>query len=406
MRRCAEAVIALLLALAAYPSVGPATAADGVTWMRDYVRQREWLMFQHAVGNRASPETWAPPIIGGNPAKPGRWPFQVALLSANVAKNLDAQYCGGSLIAPRYVLTAAHCVDFLKRASQIQVLTGTQSLAIGGIRQDVAVFKVHPKWQPKTSDFDIAVVTLKHAVSGIAPVAMIARAQESQFSAPGTAAFVTGWGDIKPGSGTDYPSKLYEVQVPLVARAVCNGPDSYDGDITARMLCAGLQQGGKDSCQGDSGGPLLVADANGKFRLQAGIVSWGNGCAKPNFYGVYSRLAVLSSWANTVVASGHASADADACDALPYAARGGCYDAAIRAVQAEQRSYLERIGRDGSPEQAYAAQSAQRAWTMSLAGLCAFAESNGGAPGRNACVLSESRKRADALAENLAELGQ
>jgi uncharacterized protein YecT (DUF1311 family) len=172
------------------------------------------------------------------------------------------------------------------------------------------------------------------------------------------------------------------------------------------MLCAGLQQGGKDSCQGDSGGPLLVADASGKYRLQAGIVSWGNGCAKPNFYGVYARLAVLSSWANTVVANGYASADADACDALPYAARGACYDAAIRAVQAEQRSYLERIGRDGSPEQAYAAQSAQRAWTMSLAGLCAIAESNGGAPGRNACVLSESRKRADALAENLAELGQ
>ncbi len=112
----------------------------------------------------------------------------------------------------------------------------------------------------------------------------------------GTTTWVIGWGDTDRTSRDVYPDKLYEVSVPIVARSVCNGPKSYDGDITTRMFCAGVMAGGKDSCQGDSGGPLLVADASGAFRLQAGVVSFGYGCAVKNYPGVYSRLAVLGPW--------------------------------------------------------------------------------------------------------------
>jgi hypothetical protein len=235
---------------------------------------------------------------------------------------------------------------------------------------------------------------------------MITQSQEAQFAAPGTLVYVTGWGNLKARGKGEYPTELYEVQIPLVSRAVCNAPKSYDGDITARMICAGLSAGGEDSCDGDSGGPLVVADATGKYRLQAGIVSWGDGCAQRNLYGVYSRLAVLSSWAKTVTGASVAQVDADSCDATPTALRSACYDAAIVAVRAEQRDYLDRIRRDGSPEQSYAAQASQRAWSTSLASLCAFAASKGGELGRRACVLAEARRRADALAQNLAELGQ
>jgi secreted trypsin-like serine protease len=401
-----QAAAGLLLASIASLGCGCAVAGDGATWMRDYVRQRQALMLQRALGNRAGESGISTEIIGGRIAKPGRWPFQVGLLDAAVANNFNAQYCGGTLIDSRHVLTAAHCVDFLKKPSKLQILTGTQSLATGGTRRDVAAFKFHPQWNPRTSDYDVAVVTLKQAVAGIPPVAVIARAQEEPLAAPDTEAFVVGWGDIKEGTGTQYPTDLYEVQVPLVRRGICNGPESYDGDITARMLCAGLKDGGKDSCQGDSGGPLIVMDSTGRYRLQAGIVSWGNGCAEPNFYGVYSRLAVLSSWVHAIVAGGSGPTEADACDGVPLSARSRCYDAAIGSVQAEQRGYLDRIARDGSPEQAAAAQSAQRAWSASLATLCAFAASNGGEIGRKGCVLGELRKRADTLAQNLAELGQ
>jgi secreted trypsin-like serine protease len=120
--------------------------------------------------------------------------------------------------------------------------------------------------------------------------------EETEFAPHNKRAYTTGWGDTDPGGGTSYPTELREVDVRIVKRAICNGPDSYDGLITSRMICAGYAAGGKDSCQGDSGGPLVVKNAAGKWRLQVGVVSWGFGCAAPDFYGVYSRLAVLGQW--------------------------------------------------------------------------------------------------------------
>jgi secreted trypsin-like serine protease len=95
-------------------------------------------------------------------------------------------------------------------------------------------------------------------------------------------------------NGTQYPKELQQVQVPIVSLSDCK--ESYGSEITARMICAGLPAGGKDSCQGDSGGPLIVRDSQGRWQVLAGIVSWGEGCALPGFFGVYSRVAVLRKW--------------------------------------------------------------------------------------------------------------
>ena len=398
------AAVSLAVTFACQGLTATAIADDSANWMRDYVRNRQQAMLQQILGNRTGDATVQPRIIGGNVAPPNKWPFQVALLTASIANNANAQFCGGSLIGARHVLTAAHCVDFLRNASKLHVLTGTQSLKSGGTRQQVASFKFHPKWNDRTSDYDIAVITLKNAVNAIKPAALLTRTQETQLAAPGKLAYVTGWGDTVKGGGTSYPTDLHEVQVPIVSRAICNGPRSYDGDITIRMVCAGYPQGGKDSCQGDSGGPLIVRDAKGRWRVQAGIVSFGQGCALKNFYGVYSRVAVLGSWVKSIVNSAGAAAQAEPCALQDASARGSCLDRAIASTAAEMGDYLDAIRRGGSRAQSYAAEATQRAWSRSLAGLCSFGAATGGEAGHKACVLREMRQRAATLAQHLSEI--
>ena len=94
----------------------------------------------------------------------------------------------------------------------------------------------------------------------------------------------TGWGATEAGPP---PIDLQEVQVPLVSEANCNDANSYNGDVTDTMLCAGIDEGGKDTCQGDSGGPLTRGPGN---TVLTGITSWGIGCADANFFGVYTRV--------------------------------------------------------------------------------------------------------------------
>ena len=106
--------------------------------------------------------------------------------------------------------------------------------------------------------------------------------------------WTSGWGTLSSGSSA-LPNILQKVDVPLVNTADCNSAAAYGGDITDRMVCAGLQAGGKDSCQGDSGGPLFASEADGSFKL-VGVVSWGEGCARPNKYGVYSKVNIMVDW--------------------------------------------------------------------------------------------------------------
>ncbi len=114
----------------------------------------------------------------------------------------------------------------------------------------------------------------------------------SNAGQPGDMASVSGWGTLTDGGNS--PNKLQKVNVPIVSNQVCNEPNAYNGQITPTELCAGYAQGKKDSCQGDSGGPLVVKD-NGDY-YQAGIVSWGDGCAQPNKYGVYTRVSAFNEW--------------------------------------------------------------------------------------------------------------
>jgi len=188
------------------------------------------------------------------------------------------------------VLTAAHCVDD-KLPSDIAVYLGSISLVDTTGSEYIAVdaIYVHPDYDDITNNADIALLHLEET-SGQLPIALI---DNSLLDDAGNIATVIGWGI----TDTDYPSVsevLMEVDVPIISNATCNDSISYNGTVTDSMLCAGDSTGGIDACQGDSGGSLMV---DGDYtKVQVGIVSWGDGCAQPNKYGVYTRLLEFTDW--------------------------------------------------------------------------------------------------------------
>ncbi len=238
-------------------------------------------------------------IVGGTEATPGEYPWQ-----ARVTPSGYTIYCGGSLIATQWVLTAAHCV-YGKSASSFTITLGDHNAYSNeGTEQTRSVSQiiVHPSYNSSTSDNDVALMKLSSAVtlnSRVQTIPLVTSPADDSLVAPGVMATVTGWGATSEGGSSS--SVLREVAVPIVSNTTCNSSSSYGGEITANMLCAGYASGGKDSCQGDSGGPLAVA--NGSSWKLAGVVSFGNGCARANYYGVYSRVSRFVSWINGYVGS-------------------------------------------------------------------------------------------------------
>ncbi|XP_072211073.1 transmembrane protease serine 5-like isoform X1 [Excalfactoria chinensis] len=228
-------------------------------------------------------------VVGGVDAAPGRWPWQVSVSHGSRHR------CGGSVLAPRWIVTAAHCVHSYRRSvSGWMVRAGVTR---GSAKQEAGlpVERVisHPLYNDNSMDYDIALMKLRVPLNFSDTIGALCLLPSHQDLLPGTPCWVSGWGYTRPDQA-QLTETLKEALVPLISTQRCNSSCMYAGELTARMLCAGYPQGKIDACQGDSGGPLVCQDELA-WRL-VGIVSWGRGCAEPNRPGVYTNVAQLVPW--------------------------------------------------------------------------------------------------------------
>uniref|UniRef100_A0A8B9F5B1 Transmembrane serine protease 6 n=1 Tax=Amazona collaria TaxID=241587 RepID=A0A8B9F5B1_9PSIT len=196
-------------------------------------------------------------IVGGENSVEGEWPWQASL------QVRGRHICGGTLVADRWVVSAAHCFQDERLAS-----ASIWTVYLGKYLQNAT----------------------SHTEVSFKPICLPA---PSHLFEPGLHCWITGWGALKEGGHIS--NVLQKVDVQLIQQNICN--EAYHYMISPRMLCAGYHKGNKDACQGDSGGPLACKQPSGRWFL-AGLFSWGMGCTRPNHYGVYTRITQVLAWMN------------------------------------------------------------------------------------------------------------
>lgn len=226
-------------------------------------------------------------IVGGQVAKPHSWPWQAHLaVCGRWYGHLECNICGGSIIHPKFIISAAHCVP---SGASGTIVLGAHSISRGGKQRiPVQQFHIHPDWNvPTLFDHDISILELKHPADITVEVIPICLPHHSTCFGVDTPCVVTGWGLTDEKGG--FPDDLHEVAVRLMGQKHCKSFEGYEETITDNMLCAGFTSGEQDACAGDSGGPLVCSLAGGGWVLY-GVVSWGYGCARVQSPGVYTRV--------------------------------------------------------------------------------------------------------------------
>ncbi|XP_077884227.1 transmembrane protease serine 9 isoform X3 [Ictidomys tridecemlineatus] len=226
-------------------------------------------------------------IVGGSAAGRGEWPWQVSLWLRR-----REHRCGAVLVAERWLLSAAHCFDVYGDPKQWAAFLGTPFLsgAEGQLERVARIYK-HPFYNRYTLDYDVALLELAGPVRRSHLVRPICLPEPAPRPSEGTHCVITGWGSVREGGSM--ARQLQKAAVRLLSEQTCRR--FYPVQISSRMLCAGFPQGGVDSCSGDAGGPLACREPSGRWVL-TGVTSWGYGCGRPHFPGVYTRVAAVRGW--------------------------------------------------------------------------------------------------------------
>lgn len=275
-----------------------------------------------------------PKIINGFEASETQFPWQVGLMTGSTALYSN-QYCSGTIIDARWVLTAAHCVSDAS-GNDLHIIAGISNLFDETEAQVIAVdqIQIHPQFSTVANsnalNHDIALLRLTTPIDFIrcgqrcGKIDWLNSQTEANSIQRGTAALITGWGrtvdcqtepercrELRSSSAGSLMLSPAQLQWATINIDGClSGTSLHDpAQISANMLCAAATRRLQDSCQGDSGGGLTITSADGRGQALAGITSWGRGCAQPNYPAVYTRVARYDQWIKNRIAGKPSSAD-------------------------------------------------------------------------------------------------
>uniref|UniRef100_A0A3Q2P147 trypsin n=2 Tax=Fundulus heteroclitus TaxID=8078 RepID=A0A3Q2P147_FUNHE len=252
----------------------------------DLLKTMRLLSVLLLVGAAAAVPRYDGRIIGGQECEPNSRPYMASL-------NYGYHFCGGVLINKQWVLSVAHCwynpyaMQIFLGEHDVRVFEGTEQL----MKTDNIIW--HPSYDYQTLDYDIMLIKLFHPVEVTEAVAPISLPTGCPMG--GLPCSVSGWGNTATDGEVNMPTRLQCLDVPIVDDKDCE--NAYPGMITRRMVCAGYMDGGRDACNGDSGSPLVCL---GEVH---GLVSWGQGCAQPNYPGVYVKVCEFLYWIEDTLAA-------------------------------------------------------------------------------------------------------
>jgi secreted trypsin-like serine protease len=271
------AALVSLLALAQWDGAARADEQEGRAHRITPERSADPTL-RHEMSGAANQGDFEPEVVGGTPVADGAYPF-MAFLDIRY-RNGSRGRCGGTLIGRDSVLTAAHCVP---NARKVLLTVGRTviSESQGQLRSVRYVF-IHPRYNPPKYAYDAAVLKLYSPVKGIKPI-KLATAKQNELETPGRLLTVAGWGVTSEGGAPSV--RMREVSLPVVSDSTARRAYSSAQYFPSLMVATGAK--GKDACQGDSGGPLFDP---GPTSTQVGIVSFGRGCARAGFPGVYTEV--------------------------------------------------------------------------------------------------------------------